>query len=77
MDAATTVGIPMGWFLTSIGALCGIIATLAGTIFKIQGERLQDERSRTKETIEALTENAQALETMTGLLKTIIQVRGV
>lgn len=73
-----TVGIPIEWFLTSIGGLCAIIGTLAMTIFKIMNSRLEDERARSKETLEALNSNTQALEQMTELVDRLVdrQLRG-
>lgn len=77
MDA-NTVGIPLEWFLTSIGGLCAIIGTLAVTIFKIMNSRLEDERARSKEAMEALNSNTQALEHITELVDRLIdrQLRG-
>ena len=37
---AQTMEIPIGWVLTSLGALSGTIATLAMTVFKIMKNRL-------------------------------------
>lgn len=66
MEAA--VSIPLGWFLTSIGGLCTIIGTLGVTIFNLQNKRLEDERERSKEAMEALNANSKALEQMTELV---------
>lgn len=73
------VAIPLGWFLTSIGGLCTIIGTLGVTIFNIQNKRLEDERERSREAMEALNSNTQALEQMTELVNRFIdtQVRRV
>ena len=77
MDA-NTVGIPIEWFLTSIGGLVTVIGTLAVTIFKIMNARFEDEKGRSKEAMEALNSNSQALEHISELVDRLVdrQFRG-
>ncbi len=37
---ANTLTIPVSWILASVGGLCGTVATLAATVYKIMKNRL-------------------------------------
>ena len=66
--AAGSVAIPIGWFLASIGSLCGVIGALALTIFNIMNARLTDERERSREVTDALNRNTTAFDQLSNLI---------
>ena len=80
MEAAATqavgsVAIPIGWFLASIATLCGVIGTLAVTIYRIMDARIIAEKERSKELTDALNRNTSAMEQLSQLITASVASR--